>query len=122
MAIRFGLLNKRAEIGLKGPTEHTEQSALCKWLDREDIFYFAIPNGGRRDPITARMLKREGVKPGAPDLFFPGFKLFIEMKDRHRGKPSPAQIKMMNRLRDAGYRCEVCEGAKEAHKIIKKFI
>ena len=107
---------------MKSPSESKEQQALCRWLDRESIFYFSIPNGGLRDIITAAILKKEGLKPGIPDLFFPDFKLFIEMKDRDKGRASKAQIEMMARLRKSGYICEVCAGAKEAHNILKKFL
>lgn len=52
----------------------------------EDMF--AIPNGGKRDKITAANLRREGVKRGVPDVFLPVRRgawagLFIELK---RGK------------------------------------
>lgn len=48
-------------------------------------FIFAIPNGGKRDKITAGKLKAEGVKPGVPDIFVPITTpqfagMFIEMK------------------------------------------
>lgn len=56
--------------------EHREQRALFDWLDvqsrREPLFAFvhACPNGDLRDKATAAKMKAEGVKPGAPDLFF----------------------------------------------------
>lgn len=47
--------------------------------------FFAIPNGGKRDAITAALLKKQGVLSGAWDLFLSvpsnGFGgLFLEAK------------------------------------------
>lgn len=63
----------------KAGTEHAHQRAFFAWLawmkhtgeyPRADRC-FAIPNGGKRDPITAARLKAEGVKAGVPDTFYP---------------------------------------------------
>lgn len=82
-------------------TEHAHQVALfmhvatlipkypeLKWM-------YSIPNGGKRDPITANRLKAEGVKSGISDICLPigrkgysGF--YIEMK-KPGGKESPTQ-------------------------------
>jgi hypothetical protein len=93
----------------KADTEHAHQRAFFGWLawmkqlaiyPRADRM-FAIPNGGKRDPITAARLKAEGVKPGVPDTFFPvpNFEhasyrtrhgLFLEFK-KAKGKESGKQ-------------------------------
>jgi hypothetical protein len=72
-------------------SEHSEQKSLITWCDLNRKNYpglewiFAIPNGGKRNIITAKKLKAEGVKPGVFDLFLPVPRgiyhgLFIEMK------------------------------------------
>ena len=48
--------------------EHQVQVAICNYLDLRKVCYFAIPNGGKRNIITASKLKAEGVKKGVPDL------------------------------------------------------
>lgn len=88
---------------------------------------FAIPNGGKRNVITAANMKREGVKPGVPDLFlaFPsnGYHgLFIEMKKRKGGKVSDSQREWIRNLTACGYMAEVCEGWEKAVEIITKYL
>jgi hypothetical protein len=72
----------------------------------------AIPNGGKRNVITASIMKREGTLKGCPDLFipepnkhYPG--LFIEMK-HGKNKPSKEQVEVMDKLRERGYKVELC--------------
>ena len=101
-------------------SEHQEQVLLCFWLDKyhPDLHYFAIPNGGYRNKVTAYKLKQEGVKPGVPDLFFPSLKLFIEMKTE-KGVMSASQKEWKHKLESCGYRVEMCRGFEEAKKIIE---
>jgi hypothetical protein len=65
----------RPEDLAKSGTEHGHQMALfCALQQTHDPIFdmlFAIPNGGKRDAVTAARLKAEGVKAGVPDLFFP---------------------------------------------------
>jgi len=104
--------------------EHRIQSAFFKWAKYASVQYpglklmFAIPNGGARDAVTGAMLKREGVKPGVPDIFlacpvgeYHG--LFIEMKTA-KGRPSPEQREWLSRLRSRGYAAVICHGLDEA--------
>ena len=53
--------------------------AILSWA-----LLFAIPNGGKRDKVTAIQLQAEGVRPGVPDGVAcrpPGWHgLFIELK------------------------------------------
>lgn len=113
--------------------ESQEQSALIKWAEMSTAKHpclrllFSIPNGGKRNVITAMNMKREGVKAGVPDLFLPypskGFHgLFIEMKKRKGGKVSTEQHWWMHHLICAGYRAEVCQGWEEAKDIIEEYI
>jgi hypothetical protein len=58
-------------------SEHDEQSTLIQWAKftehelPELKLLHAIPNGGWRHKATAARLKREGLKPGIPDLCLP---------------------------------------------------
>src|SRR5262245_46077094 len=76
---------------LKHSSEHVEQVALFKWAARNQgrepllCLLFAIPNGGKRDKVTAARLKAEGVKAGVPDICLPVARMgyygfWIEMK------------------------------------------
>jgi hypothetical protein len=62
---REGLTPKRRARG-KWPSETSEQMALVAALNRADLTFAAVPNGGRgRTP--GRMVSM-GVQPGFPDL------------------------------------------------------
>ena len=115
------------------PTEAQEQVALFQWIAYKAKQYpelqycYHIPNGGSRNPIEARHLKEQGVKPGIPDLFLPcargGFHgLYIEMKRRKGGRVSIEQKKMILALRNQDYCVEVCQGWEEARDIITAYM
>ena len=125
------------------PDEHTEQKNVINWAELmsnrhpELKLIFAIPNGGNRNIVTAVRLKAEGVRAGVPDLFLPvprpsfmGGKLagryqmglWIEMKKRKGSTTSKEQHWWHEKLRDQGYRVEVCKGAEEAIKVISDYL
>ena len=112
------------------PTEEQEQEALFQWLSwqKEPEFQmaFAIPNGGYRAKKTGAALKKQGVKPGIPDMFLPisrdGFHgLWIEMKS-HKGKTSDTQEVWHDNLRKEGYKVVVCHSADSAIDTLKNYI
>ena len=62
-------IKKRAALPF---SEHALQVAVCEYLNvalRPDLYWSAIPNGGKRNLSVAVKLKREGLKRGSPDLF-----------------------------------------------------
>lgn len=115
--------------------EHEEQVSLIKWwslahnkfMVNEELL-FAIPNGGKRNVITARKLKDEGVRAGVPDLFlaYPGTHggrgLFIEMKKKDGGRLSTNQSCMIQSLAQVGFHCAVCHGWEEAKIAIENYL
>jgi len=115
------------------PKEHAEQAALMKWIDAQVNVHdgfdmaFAIPNGGARNAVTGAMLKAEGVKAGVPDVMIAAPKfgyhgLYIEMKRRNGGAgASEPQQEWIEKLRNHGYRVEVCNGCDAAIKVIKDY-
>jgi DNA mismatch repair ATPase MutS len=127
-------------------TEDAEQSALFCWLALQRVpamrLAFAIPNGGKRDKITAAKLKATGVKAGVPDIMLPVAMgdfhgLFIELKrqasfktgkrgaliiDRAAGTASDAQDGWLDDLRGQGYRVAVCEGWLSAAREITDYL
>lgn len=78
-AEKLDSIHKSCDIIAKAGSEHAHQRAFFAWLawmKHLNVYpkadrMFAIPNGGKRDPITAARLKAEGVKPGVPDTFYP---------------------------------------------------
>ncbi len=105
----------------------------------------AIPNGGKRDGVTAARLKAEGVKAGVLDVFLPHpeaflyplhngtnvptkeqglyMGLYIEFKEPGRkthknGGLSDAQLEFMEAVREQGYCCRVAYTWQEAANLI----
>lgn len=119
----------------KSGTEHGHQSALFCWasLPEQQKLYpelkwmFAIPNGGKRDMVTASNLKAEGVKPGVPDIMLPiakrGFHgLFIEMKKPVVGRVSVKQSDFAVALMSNKYHVITCYGWVEARDVIVAYL
>lgn len=114
-------------------TEAQEQELLFEWAELKSGMYpdlrlmFHIPNGGSRNVIEGKNLKRQGVKKGVPDIFLPvprwGWHgLFIEMKKADGGRPTPEQREYLNELNDRGYCAEICHGFGEASKFILDYL
>lgn len=85
-----------------------------------------IPNGGSRDPIEAKRLKEQGVKPGVPDLCLPVARgqyhgLYIEMKTE-TGKTSPEQDWWVEEITRQGYFVEVCHGWESAVRTLEWYM
>ena len=120
--------------------ESIEQQKLFTWWRYEgakrlgfpECVLFAIPNGGRRDAVTGARLKAEGVHPGIPDIFLAvparhHYGLFIELKRPKgpgvsKGRPTRAQLEVMQALTARGYCCKVAYGATEARKLIEWYL
>lgn len=126
--------------------ESRNQRELIKWwgvncrkFEVPQILLFSIPNGGGRSgPIVGSILKAEGLRKGAPDLFLaartydrtpkgtaghtPGaFGLFIEMKTA-AGHVAPEQEVFHKLLREHGYQVDVCRSWQEARDVITKYL
>lgn len=94
--------------GMNHPESALQRQCIA-WMRiaHPGIVCFAIPNGGRRGRIEAAIMKGEGVTAGVPDVFValprpPYAGLFVEFKSA-KGRPTPAQRAMQERLVDAGY-------------------
>ncbi len=86
----------------------------------------AFVNGGARTASYGARLKREGMKPGMPDVgvFFPqgqNHGLFIEFKAK-RGKTTLIQQEMLVKLEEQGYKCCVCYSLEEAIKETREYL
>lgn len=115
------------------PGEDREQQTLFQWTAIQsnrwpelDLLYH-IPNGGKRDKITAARLKGQGVKAGVPDLCLPvarnGFHgLYIELKRTKGGRTTDCQKQWLNALSSQGYCTAVCSGWAEASQLIIRYL
>ena len=120
--------------GTSHSSEAQEQTALFAWADQcvrfgihpELKMMYAIPNGGRRDPIEAAHLKQQGVKAGVPDLCLavPRGKyhgLYIEMKVG-RNKTTDQQNEWLANLSYYGYAVKVCYSCLAAKTAIERYL
>jgi hypothetical protein len=100
-------------------SENALQAALCNYLAlsvRPGLHWFAIENGGKRHLLTAVRLKKQGVKPGTPDLCFllpEGKVAWLELKIKG-GRLSQAQFMFRNVCRALGHHWAVAKTLDEA--------
>lgn len=110
----------------KAGTEHAHQRAFFGWLLKAEFLgqypdagmAYAVPNGGKRDPVTAARLKAEGVKSGVPDVCYPVpfgnyAGLYIELKV-DKGRTSDNQEGWHERLRRHHHAVATCWGWRAA--------
>jgi len=108
------------------PTEQQEQVAFVRWMRRNGIPHFAVPNGGLRRSKTAGSLRSAGVVKGVPDLFVcvslakAPHGVWIEMKRQgsRASDVSPDQRQWIANLRAVGHAAEVAAGCEDAKRIL----
>ena len=91
-----------------------------------DLPACAIPNGGRRGPREAAILKAEGVSAGAPDwvLMAPRGQfvgLALEFKGP-AGRVSPAQAAWHDTLRRERWAVYIVKSAEEAWNVLTGYL
>lgn len=115
------------------PSEAEEQKALFAWARMQEGRYpalalmYHIANGGSRNPIEAKHLKEQGVKPGIPDICLPvparhHTALYIELKREKGGRVSEAQKRMLHELNKVGCLAVVAYGFEDAKRIILEYL
>lgn len=111
----------------KVSTEAQEQIVIATWLAKNNILFYHIPNGGRRNLLEAIKFKRMGVQPGVPDVCIPlarkGYHgAYGELKRVKGGVVSEAQRYWLAELAKAGYYVFVAKGADEFINCIKNYL
>lgn len=107
------------------PLEIEEHLTLCDWLNKHGVFFLHIPNEGKRSIQQAVLLKRMGMRKGAPDFVIPGPEnIALELKRaRIAGKAgatsSPSRVskeqsECLMEFNKRGWTTQVCYGAAEA--------
>lgn len=101
----------------RGHPESALQQACVRWFRSQypwpHYLITAVPNGGYRKTIEAKILIAEGVWSGIPDLYIPmarkGYTaMYIEMKAGKAGRVSQNQQETMGFLTREGAKCIVC--------------
>jgi VRR-NUC domain len=110
-------------------SEHHIQSAFFEWLDRQKLdgveLAHAVPNGGARHPAVAAKLKKEGVKPGVPDVQWPvargGFiGLAIEFKF-DGGNATKEQRERITLMQREGWCVAICWDWQAAARLVQGY-
>ena len=112
----------------KSGTESAHQQALFAWaaLHAKDYpslnLLHAIPNGGKRDKVTAGRMKAEGARAGVWDIFLPipmhnYHGLYIEMKVGSN-KLTREQQWFREQVNFQGFHAYVCYSWKEAARML----
>lgn len=121
--------------GKKPRVEHERkmQVNLFQWAklasgaDPRLKLLFAVPNGGKRDYVTAARMQAEGVKAGVPDVFLPvpahGYHgLWLELK-AGKNTVSDRQQEWLDDLEKQGYAVHVVhDDWQEAQGIIEAYL
>lgn len=104
-----------------------QQAAIFEINTRyKGLVIYATLGGGRRDKREAAKLKREGARPGIPDLVVPyarnGYHaLYIEVK-RPGQKPRRSQIEFINFLKENNYKVEVLDDVSAIVKCVAEYV
>lgn len=113
--------------------EHRYQESVIDWwstvhakFDVPERLLFAIPNGGWRDPIGAKNLKREGQRNGVSDLMLAVPRgiyhgAFIEMK-APGGVASDDQRAFFLEALAQGYACRFCYSVASAMDFVTGYL
>ncbi len=117
---------------VKRHTESNDQIAAMDWLRAQHpniaLHTLHIGNERKASYYEGYIMKRMGVLKGASDLFmaWPMPKksycgLFIEVKSKI-GRPSAEQKAFLQRMKDVGYKAEICYGADEVINTMKDYL
>lgn len=113
-------------------SESVAQICLFRWaafmrgrFPELELMYH-VPNEGKRSVSAGARMKREGLKPGVPDICLPvphsGYHgLYVEMKVGSN-TPTENQKKWLAALKKQGYATAVCWGWEAASKVILKYL
>ena len=108
-------------------SEEKEQNEVARFLDKLNIVWCHVPNGGYRSWKTASRLKHMGVKSGVPDILIfdnlSGYNgVAIEMKKKEGRQTSKEQEEWLSKLEKRGWFTTVAHGAKEAIDIVQDLL
>lgn len=111
--------------------ESSLQIACVRWFKqyaypRLAPLLFAVPNGGYRNPVTAKIMKAEGATAGVADLILlapsAGFHgLCIEMKT-DKGRQSENQKQWQTALENQGYKYVVCRSFEDFQTEVTRYL
>ena len=101
------------------------QRQMVQWFRLQYPRYIiaAIPNGGQRNALEAKIMKSEGVLAGFSDLIVIANKnvLFVEVKTKTGGQ-SELQKKFQSDVEYLGFQYSVCRSLQDFQMRIEKWL
>ena len=121
-------LKKESQKKVRSKPRHIEshiQIQMVKWFRLQYPYYIiaAIPNGGQRSALEAKIMKGEGVLAGFSDLIViaKGNVLFVEVKTKD-GKQSDFQMKFQSDVERLGFQYSICRSLEDFIMTVEKWI
>ena len=121
-------LKKESDRKSRATHRHDEthiQIQMVNWFRLQYPSYIiaAIPNGGRRNAVEAKIMKGEGVLAGFSDLIVIAFNsiLFVEVKTE-KGKQSASQKKFQSDVERLGFQYSVCRSLQDFQLTIERWL
>ena len=121
-------LKKEANRKIKSKPRHIEsqiQRQMVSWFRLQYPRYIiaAIPNGGQRSSLEAKIMKGEGVLAGFSDLIIiaQGNVLFIEVKTKD-GRQSDLQAKFQSDVERLGFQYSICRSLEDFIMTVEKWV
>lgn len=110
-------------------SEHDTQAAFFTWVALQKFpgveLMHAVPNGGQRHSAVAAKLKKEGVKPGVPDVSWPvarGCFIGLAIEFKHgEGNPTKEQRTRITALQKEGWCVALCWDWVSAARVVQGY-
>ena len=122
------LLKKESQKKGRNKPRHIEsqiQIQMVKWFRLQYPRYIiaAIPNGGQRSALEAKIMKGEGVLAGFSDLIIIAREnvLFVEVKTKS-GYQSDLQAKFQSDVERLGFQYSICRSLDDFILTIEKWL
>lgn len=104
--------------------EHYLQVAIHRLLTYNNIFHFAVPNGGLRNISVASALKAEGALSGVSDLILvlPKRIVFVELKNGKKGVQSDSQKEFQSKVQELGFEYIVWRSVEDCTEFLRELV
>ena len=100
------------------------QNSIIRYIDLQypDVYYFHVPNEGKRTYFERFNAKVLGIKSGVSDLFlFCTNKMLILEVKQGKNKPTKNQQDFLDKMCEFGFNATWCNSFDSAKKIIDKW-
>ena len=88
------------------------------------LLMFAVPNGGSRRRIEAKIMKAEGVTAGVADVLFlyPNSEYHGLCIETEKGRQQPSQKRFQQAVEAQGYQYAIVRSVEDFIELVKKYV